>query len=194
MNLPFRRSFISFLGEHVSRNRRPEEIKLVEISSPCCFTNFLPIKKPVKLWYDGAWGEVSGSSDYLLRTGVRCSRPSAEAPQPDPSSEVELCLQLPFSSPGCSITCALENVNHRKVAKNLQNGSKSALGARRSYFWSKRRLFLISHVMSVEWFKCVGDSDVSSRKGGWRPYTAAKLGGKAPLSNASWEQTRCQTQ
>lgn len=61
----FRKSFISFLSEHVFRSRKPEEIKLVEISSPCQFTNFPPTGKPVELSRHGAWGETSTVHDYV---------------------------------------------------------------------------------------------------------------------------------
>lgn len=85
---------LSFLGEHVFRSGRPEEIKLVEISR--LFTNFLPIEN----------GEGSGSREpgqVLVKALLPENCPDLELPsqrgdrQALTLVEADLCLQLSFS-------------------------------------------------------------------------------------------------
>ena len=117
--------------------------------------------------------------------------PSEEAAQPDLSWEVDLCLQPLLCAALSSLLSKM--LTKEKLSRIYRVDPMSVLGAYKPY-WSRQLLFLSSHVMLVEWLKCLGDSDVSSGK--WECWTcaAAKLGGKAPLTYASWLHTGCQTQ
>lgn len=157
MKLPFRSSFISFLSECISRNRRPEEIRLVEISSPCCFTNFLHIKKPVKLSYDGDWGEVTEISDYLLKTCLRCSCPLRGGCPAWSQLGGRSLFATSFLLCAALSSLLSKMLTKEKLSRVYRVDPMSVLWAYKPY-WSRQLLFLSSHVMLVEWLKCLGDS------------------------------------
>lgn len=133
-DLSFRRTFTSFLNEHVFRNRKPEEIKLVKVCSPCGFYNFLPIEKLEKLRRDGAWDKVLVISCYLLKPPWEIPALLDEAPGLvgpwSQHSDWSLVETLVFFAALSTVFSKMLS----KVPKNLQSGSMSALRVSKLYF------------------------------------------------------------